>query len=149
MGGKATQALVKLRDWTLITVCALIGFPLGLLIIASIYFHFSETFKTRCANYDELVDSGLMGRGWLPDTIPKSVYDLRERHNVESNEVSATFYIAVEDVDELVQGFSETTDPKNKIVRIFVKDRDCSSCLSTMERLIVDTKSGRVQYEVY
>lgn len=115
--------------------------------IASLVGCMDETFTTRCANYEELVDSGLMSRRWLPDSMPKSVRDLSEAHNLDSNNVYATFFIALEDTDQLVKGITEKIPSGNSKTRIFTrKDRNCQEC-TRVERMTIDTKTGRVTYE--
>ena len=50
-----------------------------------------ETYRTNAANYDELVASGLIEKGWVPHYIPKSAIDIHEQHNIDSNRVSMDF----------------------------------------------------------
>ncbi len=45
----------------------------------------SETPESSFANYKETVASGLIERGWIPDWLPETAANIREKHNLDTN----------------------------------------------------------------
>ncbi len=51
-------------------------------------------WETTDASYDtaaEAIDSGVMGKGWIPEWLPQDAIDLREVHSVDSNVSELSF----------------------------------------------------------
>ncbi len=57
------------------------------------------TLKT----YQELQDSELIGKGWVPSYIPRSAYDIFEKHRVDVGRVDVKFRFARGDTS-LIEG---------------------------------------------
>lgn len=55
----------------------------------------SEEPEVRYADWDEANAEGAMTRGWLPEWLPRSAENIRERHNIDTNQ-SAFSFVAVE-----------------------------------------------------
>jgi len=156
------QSILKSCSFVLAIVLGAFALVLILISILANTWFGDEDIVTICANYEELVDSGLMNRGWLPDTIPKSVHGLRAWQNIDSNNVSATFTISIDDLDELVKGFGEmplnelggwfaqTTNQRglpSKDYRRFLRlTKEAGSSSYRQEFLLVDLKTGFVRY---
>ncbi|WP_175577623.1 hypothetical protein [Photobacterium proteolyticum] len=49
-------------------------------------------------NYDELVQSGIIDKGWLPPYLPRSATNIEEEHYVDTNIVYATFDFHPDDI---------------------------------------------------
>lgn len=64
----------------------------------AVTFVFNDKQKARLENYNALIESGLIEKGWLPDFLPKSIRNVSEEHDLDSNIVSATFIIDIGDM---------------------------------------------------
>jgi hypothetical protein len=62
------------------------------------------------ATYAAAKEDGAILRGWLPDFVPTSATDIRESHNLDSNEHWLTFRFDSNDRAEIVAGL-ETSNP--------------------------------------
>lgn len=51
----------------------------------------SETSESQFQTYRELKESELISQGWVPAFIPKSAYDIHERHRVDVSDVNVVF----------------------------------------------------------
>lgn len=70
--------------------------PIGIMFI-----YYSESSKRTFQDYDELLASGIIDKGWVPTYIPKSATDINEQHNIDTNEVNINFKFVMEDNDTL------------------------------------------------
>ena len=76
--------------------------------------HFLENPRSSFATYEDAHSAGMFAKGWLPAYLPQSAYDIRERHNLDSNRVQASFKFtpsdtkSVRDVCRLVAESSAT-----------------------------------------
>jgi hypothetical protein len=52
---------------------------------------FWETTDASYGTAAEAMDSGVMGKGWIPEWLPQDATDLREVHNVDSNVSELSF----------------------------------------------------------
>jgi hypothetical protein len=50
-----------------------------------------DEYASRYSNVDEVVRSGAVARGWVPDILPKDAVDIREVHNLDTNETWGCF----------------------------------------------------------
>lgn len=66
------------------------------------------TYRT----YDEMVADGAIERGWMPPTAPKSMRDVRESHNLDTNRSWMTFRFDPADADAFVAGATALTREK-------------------------------------
>jgi hypothetical protein len=51
----------------------------------------SERQESFFANMKDATASGAVARGWIPGDLPNSVTDVRELHDVDTNEVWGSF----------------------------------------------------------
>lgn len=58
-----------------------------------------ETYAT----FQEASQNGAFKSGWLPQVLPMSATNIVEVHNVDSNELWATFRYSENDIDELIK----------------------------------------------
>ena len=134
--------------------CTLIVFAVGGLaivvgVVAPGILFAGETPITRIADYDEWVQKG--GNTWLQLSMPKSVRDLCEIHDMDSNKIYATFYIAPEDIDQLGTGYTEIVQQHTPTwpptTRIFISEEFlCAACDVVQHRLVVDVKTGLAKF---
>lgn len=50
-----------------------------------------EYQENKFGSYSELENSMLIGKGWVPKFIPKSAYDIKERHRVDQPYINVEF----------------------------------------------------------
>jgi hypothetical protein len=65
----------------------LVGGVLGLFS----YCNYVENPTSEFNSYEEMAASGIIARGWVSEFIPKSAYEIRERHNIDTNTVYMSF----------------------------------------------------------
>jgi hypothetical protein len=75
--------LIKLAKWVFVVLL------IPVLFLA--WCHFSENPKAYFASYDDAKNSGIMEAGWVPTFIPRSSYEIRETHNIDTNIVKMSF----------------------------------------------------------
>jgi hypothetical protein len=74
-----------------------IAFLAAVCAIAAVLF-FDDKQKTELKDYNALAESGLIEKGWLPNFLPKSIRNISEEHDLDSNIVTASFMIDPGDV---------------------------------------------------
>jgi len=78
---------VKIASLAVLIGFALVGmFAVGLFVFAH-FQHPSSHFKT----YEDLRDSGLIDKGWVPEYLPRSATDIEELHDIDTNQAWASF----------------------------------------------------------
>jgi len=65
---------------------------------AIVYLSWSERENNSFENYQSVVDSGLITRGWVPLFIPKSSYNINEYHAVDKPNIYVELYFKPEDI---------------------------------------------------
>jgi hypothetical protein len=129
---KATQSIVKLimkapfRVIQVVCVPAFAGCS-------------GETVTNSFRNYTEMQSSGIFEKGWLPRYLPKSAKNIKERHDLDSNIVTATFTFDPTDVESVKENcnlFEETE-------KIYVFSCDVSGNTATISLF----KMGKAEYK--
>ena len=62
------------------------------------------------ADYEAARLAGAVERGWIPDFVPQSAYDIRDIHDLDSNAQTLSFRAPVWQISEMVQGMTVATD---------------------------------------
>ncbi len=62
-----------------------------LLTLLVIFLPYLEQSSSRLKNFDEVLESGLIERGWIPKYIPRSATDIYEKHDLDTNKVVMSF----------------------------------------------------------
>ena len=73
--------LKKLAKW----VVAILSMPVLLLA----WCHYSENSSAYLESYEDAKISGIMDAGWIPAFIPRSSYEIKETHNIDTNIVKS------------------------------------------------------------
>lgn len=68
------------------------------------FIEYSETFESHFQTYQQLKESELINKGWVPNFIPKSSYDIDETHNVDVGLVNVRFRFLPGDTQEIETG---------------------------------------------
>lgn len=78
---------------SLVIICILLALcALGLAILQSYNRIHAYVTPTRTyATLEKAIEDGVVRQGWLPDFLPRSAYNIREKHNYEQNTVVACF----------------------------------------------------------
>lgn len=82
-------------------VSALLIAALVVLLGAVWFVEYSETSESHFQTYRELKESDLISKGWVPAFIPKSAYDIHERHRVDESDVNVVFRYQPGDTGEI------------------------------------------------
>lgn len=94
-------------------------FGLGLITFAVLllafceYMEYIENPKSYFSSYDDAKNSGIMDRGWIPIFIPKSSYQIHERHNIDSNRVMMPFKYDPQDISDVEKNCSRSEAIEN------------------------------------
>ena len=59
---------------------------------------FDESESTNFNNYEDVVSSGLILKGWIPSFIPISSYDIKEHHRVDTPVIYVELNFKPEDI---------------------------------------------------
>jgi len=65
------------------------------------YFDSTERQQSHFSTYEELTRSELIQKGWVPDFIPRSAYDIDENHRVDVPRVNVKFRFAPGDIGQI------------------------------------------------
>jgi hypothetical protein len=77
-------------------------FVVAVLLFGAIWLvGYSETFESHFETYQQLKESELINKGWVPDFIPKSAYDIDETHTVDAGRVNVRFRFLPGDTKEI------------------------------------------------
>jgi len=60
----------------------------------------SEKESNEFSSYEEAVKSGLIDRGWIPAFIPKSAYDIKEKHRVDVPRIHVDLKYGADDIKD-------------------------------------------------
>jgi len=107
---------------------------------------FPMEFEATANDYKDVENLRLVG--YLPDTMPESVRDLKMRWNIDYENADATFFVAPKDIEHLVQGYELLESKSNDLDR-FRRVRDATSGLFPAERvdmLVVNRATGKVEW---
>jgi len=85
---------MKILVKSVIIALALLGVVLG----GVRYMEYMENPKSSFPSISEMEASGLVDAGWLPGYLPSSASQIEERHNIDTNEVWASFRYTIGDV---------------------------------------------------
>lgn len=74
----------------------------------------SETFESHFETYQQLKESELINNGWIPGIIPKSAYDIHERHSVDVGRVNVSFRFQLGDTKEIEENCTTASSSDSK-----------------------------------
>ena len=99
--GTARRTLLLDRTW--LCGMALVGCLPTLFAGFVMLFRFiSMDMDASYSDYAEAVADGAVRRGWIPDFVPASATDIRESHNLDTNDAWSTFRFEPADKDKMV-----------------------------------------------
>jgi hypothetical protein len=77
----------------LLAVLAFVGVALSTLF----YLDYLERPRSYFSTFAEMEGAGMLAAGWLPEFLPRSAVEIQEGHDVDTNEVWASFKYQVGD----------------------------------------------------
>jgi hypothetical protein len=89
----------------LIVIAILVGTVVVIFVGGVWLLEYLETSESHFETYKQLEESELIDKGWVPSFIPRSAYDIHERHKVDVGRVNGsrkrgTFVQSVLDIDK-------------------------------------------------
>jgi hypothetical protein len=93
------------------------GKILILILLPLVIIACSETQDAFYKNIDEAIKHGAIERGWIPNVLPRSSYEIYEWHDLDTNIVRLKFKFDKKDINELVAQIEEVKpDEINAVV---------------------------------
>ena len=83
------------------TIVAILVGIAAILVGAVWLMEYQETFESHFETYKQLEESELIDKGWVPSFIPRSAYDIHERHKVDVGRVNVKFRFRPGDTKEI------------------------------------------------
>ena len=77
------------------------------ILLLSVIVACGETRDAFYKNIYEAIEHGAVERGWIPDILPKSSYEIYERHDLDTNTVWLRFKFNKQDINELIAQIEE------------------------------------------
>lgn len=82
----------------------IVGTGLALLIGGVWYIAETERQESHFETYQELRSSKLIAKGWVPDILPLSAYDIHEEHRVDEPRIHVWFRFLPGDITRIAEG---------------------------------------------
>jgi hypothetical protein len=82
---------MRVGRFSIVLIAALVGGCDWLLLMSH------EMLESHYATYEEVIRDGAVVRGWIPAFLPHSAEQIREVHNIDTNEAWVFFEFAEED----------------------------------------------------
>ena len=96
----------------------------GLVMLTVLTLKVCQQMDTFESNYNDLsaaTKDGAVQRGWVPDFLPASAFQIHERHNISTNEVWMSFGFGPKDTDFLSKSCTRVPPDKIALPRGFGK----------------------------
>jgi len=74
------------------------------------YFILSERESNNFENYQSVIESGLIQRGWVPEFIPESSYNINEHHTVDDPSIYVELNFKPKDISYFKKACSLLTN---------------------------------------
>jgi hypothetical protein len=88
------RSLIRLCAYAAITLAAFLAAAAFLIFVV-----FDEDFSVHYATSAEARADRAIERGWLPEILPDSAFDIDEEHNIDTNRGGGTFHFAATDAE--------------------------------------------------
>jgi hypothetical protein len=97
-----TVRCMKNKLALLLTVIAIVvGIVIAIFVGGVWLLEYFETSESHFDTYQQLEKSELIGEDWVPSFIPKSAYDIHERHKVDVGRINVKFRFRPGDTKEI------------------------------------------------
>ena len=95
---------------------------LAILVVAVWLIGYSETYESHFETYQQLQQSELIDKGWVPSFIPTSAYDIHEKHRVDVARVNVKFKFRPGDTKEIEASCTMVSNSDTKTKKYRCKD---------------------------
>ena len=92
-----------------------IVFIILIIILFLGYLSFSETQKKFYTNKQDVLKDNAIKRGWIPEILPDSAYNIHEVHNIDTNKVEGSFQYLEIDEKNLLSAISKNSNFKFEV----------------------------------
>ncbi len=82
------------------TIALTVTTLLSIILSAILFMNYVNNSRATFPDYEKMKASGIIERGWVPAYLPKSVKNISEHHNIETNSVNLYFDY---DTDEMLE----------------------------------------------
>lgn len=79
---------------------------LVLAVVAVAAFHRFENPKSKYDDFQAVIEDDAIGRGWIPDFLPKSATEIVEQHPIDESHGYVSFNASVTDIEQLRESCS-------------------------------------------
>lgn len=79
------------------------------------YLSVSETHKKLYSNKQDVLKDNAIKRGWIPDILPDSAYNINEVHNIDTNKVEGSFHYLEKDEKNLLNAIRKNSNFKFEV----------------------------------
>jgi|GEM_PF-1096853 len=97
----AVRCMKRILTTLLTVVVILLGTIVAVFVGGKWLFEYLETSESHFDTYQQLENSQLIAKGWVPSFIPKSAYDIYETHKVDVGRVNVRFRFRRGDTKEI------------------------------------------------
>jgi len=88
-----------------------------LLFFIAVFFMIRSTFSDVIINkydsYQTVMEDNATQKGWIPAILPKSAYDIKETHDLDTNKVIGSFFYKEKDETQLMENLTPVADMNN------------------------------------
>ncbi len=74
---------------------------LGVALAGLRYMDYLENPRSTFTSLEQIKESGLIERGWLPPFLPPSIVQIEESHDIDTNRVWASFKYTIGDLESV------------------------------------------------
>ncbi|WP_415405758.1 hypothetical protein ACLHDG_08310 [Sulfurovum sp. CS9] len=69
------------------------------IVVFLLFLLFSDTQKNTYKNKKEVIKDNAIQRGWIPEILPDSAFQIIETHNLDTNSINGSFQYSEKDED--------------------------------------------------
>ncbi|PHS40670.1 MAG: hypothetical protein COB07_03955 [Sulfurovum sp.] len=88
-------------------------FVLMLLMFVILLSYTSDEQRNSYKNLQAVLSDNAIERGWIPEILPESAYDIVEIHNLDTNVFYGSFYYKEKDEAKLMKHLTLISESKN------------------------------------
>jgi len=85
------------------------------IVLFLVYLDLSEIEKNFYSNKQDVLKDNAIKRGWVPEILPDSAYDISEVHDIDTNKVEGSFQYLEKDEKNLLSAISENSNFKFEV----------------------------------
>jgi len=91
-----------------------------LLFFVAVFFiiraNFSDVIINKYPSYASVIENNGTQQGWIPAILPKSAYDIKETHDLDSNTLFGSFFYKEEDEEVFLGELTAVEDMNDTLI---------------------------------